>query len=80
MNEANCPCSGGETASPRRALSKFPRRFLSAKIREAVVQAVVGQPAALAMGKAMALFQRGDERGKAVDVHIAGAAAVLPTG
>ena len=37
-----------------------------------MVHAVIGQTAALRMEKVVTLSQRGDERGKAVDVHVAG--------
>ena len=37
-----------------------------------MVQAVVGQPAALRMEKIVALFQRADEGAETVDVHVRG--------
>jgi len=53
------------TDSPSRALSKIvAATFFGAKIREAMSQSVIGQPATLGMEKPVALFQRGDEGGK----------------
>ena len=58
-------------AAPRPG-ENFGGGFLGTKIGKTMVQAVVGQTATLRMEKIVTLSQRGDERGKAVDVHVAG--------
>ena len=46
------------------------RRFLGTKIRVAMFQPVIGQPAALRVEIIMPFFQRADERAETADVHI----------
>jgi hypothetical protein len=65
MNDANCECSSGETASPfARLVENSGGGFFGAKIRETMVHAVVGQTAALRMEKIVALFQRDENAPK----------------
>ena len=71
MNEANWECSPQDTGLPRRAFSKIAAAtFSGAKIREAMVHAVVGKAATLRVKKIMPRTQRAQKIRKARDINI----------
>lgn len=62
---------GNRFATPR-PVKNGDGGFLGTKVGKTMVQAVIGQTAALRMEKIVTLSQRVQEHGKAVDVHVAG--------